>query len=898
MADIASMDEEINKLYDTQAELGKLPETPETDEVMLANHKLIIQMEHNKAESMRRLQSVSQEAKKLPIENLAKYFPAKALESMTRDKMDKLINLQGRFDKLRSEIEAGARSLSRNDLKRKLGEAAGIRDEQNVIIGVGPRARQRAARNVASINEERKATSLQRLMHTNLPAGQEEKLSALERKMLALEKARPMDPKWFGGDRAIAQAYVDTFAPVMPSQYKGMAERRVAEQAKRARPAGQEFVGKAQRAVEQMSPSVPNLPSTEREAIGKLSQAELGFRESPAGRALAQQAGQARGQVKRSTHLLEGENLTERVRADLDVLNHPKLGPLTQTKEMVTNVEEALTNKSHLTKIRNDANAQAKSMLNPKAPGKSVEKGTIIQSIRDVARANPDMLDDNLSSTEALLDSAGKTYDRVVGLRSNVKEVEQMMDAATRKKGLPDVLLTTIGGNFSMIYDATGGKAAALKSGDYYVSNQLHEMMTNLFDISKEPGKFWRAVSTLTNIFKTYATLSPGFHVRNAMSAVFMNLSDGVRLGTQIEAAGLWQQYRKQGDPWLAKQTPEIKEAFSAAWNSGAGGRFTEAGFAQGGKSTVAEWLLSNKGTRLSQRVGERVEGSVRLAMGLDSVRKGESVDQAVARISRIHFDYADISKFDERAKQIVPFWTFLSRNLPLQMSQMWMRPKAYLTYEHFINNMASENDAFTPKYWLDAGAWNTGMTVPGEQTEGGPQGLPIYLQPDFGFTRIGADVADLQDALKGDFGAMLSNVNPLFTAPLEYASGRNFYTGQVYDEQSYSSQSGPLGTPIKWLAEALGQTNTSGQVSDKFANLLTSINPVQDRASRLFPALTGGDNPDKQRQLESIARYIGVPARTLTDKQRDSEFWRRFYETQDRQKALRVAQREVATGG
>jgi hypothetical protein len=385
--------------------------------------------------------------------------------------------------------------------------------------------------------------------------------------------------------------------------------------------------------------------------------------------------------------------------------------------------------------------------------------------------------------------------------------------------------------------------------------------------------------------------------VRNAMSAVFMNLSDGVHLGTQIEAARLWRRYAKQGDPWLAQQTPEIKQAFASAWGSGAGGRFTEAGFAQGGKSTVAEKLLSNKATRLSQRVGERVEGSVRLAMGLDSVRKGESVDQAIARITRIHFDYADVSKFDEKAKQIIPFWTFLSRNLPLQMSQMWLRPKAYLTYEHFVNNMASENDAFTPKYWLDAGAWNTGLKVPGEQTEGGPQGLPIYLQPDFGFTRIDADVADLQDALKGNFGALLSNANPLATAPLEYMTGRNFYTGQVYDDQSYSSQSGILGTPIKWLATALGQTNSSGQVADKFTNLLTSINPVQDRASRLFPQLIGGGNTDKQRQVESIARYLGVPARTLTDKQRDSEFWRRYYETQDRQKALRVAQREVASG-
>jgi hypothetical protein len=284
--------------------------------------------------------------------------------------------------------------------------------------------------------------------------------------------------------------------------------------------------------------------------------------------------------------------------------------------------------------------------------------------------------------------------------------------------------------------------------------------------------------------------------------------------------------------------------------------------------------------------------------MGLDSVRRGDSVSGAIARISRIHFDYGDLSRADETMKRLVPFWTFLSRNLPLQLSQMWLRPKAYLTYEHFMNNMARENDAFTPKYWLDAGAWNTGLKVPNIPGLGGAQGLPIYLQPDFGFTRVGADVADLQDTLQFKNASALSNFNPLFTAPLELWLKKNIYTGQNYDDQSYSTQTGPIGKPIDMLATIFGQKNSSGQVSDAFTNFLMSVNPVLDRTARVFPQLTGGGAYGQERQLEAVGRYLGVPARTLTDKQRDSEFWRRFYEQQNAAAALRTAQREVASGG
>jgi len=43
--------------------------------------------------------------------------------------------------------------------------------------------------------------------------------------------------------------------------------------------------------------------------------------------------------------------------------------------------------------------------------------------------------------------------------------------------------------------------------------------------------------------------------------------------------------------------------------------------------------------------------------------------------VNRYHFDYSDLSKFDEKAKQIVPFWIWSTRNIPLQVANQWSRP-------------------------------------------------------------------------------------------------------------------------------------------------------------------------------------------------------------------------------
>ena len=658
---------------------------------------------------------------------------------------------------------------------------------------------------------------------------------------------------------------------------------------------------------------VPYTPRTEREAIGELGKEATAIERAEAGTPQAQALAQEEKNIGREvTGAFEKADKDKMIATmESTVARDEALSPLGDRIETLKLVDDSLNEKAKLIPIRDQAEAQRKQIVATKPTGKKADLVRVIDELAAVARQNPDLLDDDLAVVEALLQASRGEASTLAEKDLSQEQVQRLINKIGNKddKSL-DVMLTTVGRDWKMLYDTYGKKKPVLKKGDIVVDAQLADMFQNLHQIRNDKVLFGRTLNAFTNLFKTYATLTPGFHVRNALSAIFMNSADGVALRTQFNAAKLWKDYMDGGEEWL-KALPgkkiygidgqQIADAFSVAGGSGAGGRFTEAGFAEavegGGWIDYLEKLQRNRFTRWSQRAGTRVEGSVRLAMALDSMMIGESVEAAIQRVNRIHFDYSEISRFDENAKRLIPFWTFMSRNMPMQVSQMWTKPRVYMQYEHFTQNMAAVNEEYTPEYWTKAGAFNTGATVPNIPGLGGAQGLPVYLSPDLGFTRLEADLKDYEDFLSGKRpGGVLGQVNPLVSAPVEFMTRQDIFTGQRFEEGETVPAGGPLGWPIKALAMLTGQYE-DGEVDAAFANTVRALNPLQDRSSRLFPQLSGGDPEGKKRQLESWARtMLGAPVRTLTPKQQENEYYRQYYDQLDAmERMLERQQRQMA---
>lgn len=87
------------------------------------------------------------------------------------------------------------------------------------------------------------------------------------------------------------------------------------------------------------------------------------------------------------------------------------------------------------------------------------------------------------------------------------------------------------------------------------------------------------------------------------------------------------------------------------------------------------------RGSRLRENVTKHVEDSTRIATFLGGLQRGMDPREAAQRASDIHFDYGDLTSIEKSVfRRAIPFYTFPSRNIPLQAKMLVTRPGKYAT--------------------------------------------------------------------------------------------------------------------------------------------------------------------------------------------------------------------------
>lgn len=428
------------------------------------------------------------------------------------------------------------------------------------------------------------------------------------------------------------------------------------------------------------------------------------------------------------------------------------------------------------------------------------------------------------------------------------------MQKAAAKGELTPVLMKVIQDGYEQIGTSLLGDAAPL------VKKELADQLRHLEVAINDPG-MWKIVDKYTQYFKTWATATVGFHVRNGMTAGFMNASDGVTVRNMGRGAKLWESFERNPQGFLDKlpdwvTSEQADGVMKAVFASGGGGGQFGAAELHVGKSKI----LNNPWTRASHKLGSRVEGYARSGMALDTILNGGTWQEASARISRIHFDYSQVSKFDEKMKRIIPFWTFLSRNVPLQVQQMFLKPRVYQQYKALTRNMGQDyQGGMIPLSWQEAGAFRI--------TDG------VYAAPDLTHIQLQADLGKLTS----DPMRLLADANPLLKVPLEtLIAKRKFFTDQPFKAGGVESVSGGGLDVIAPLLSALGLTDVAADgttvTNEKLAYALRSLNPLLGQAQRL----TGSDPYYSDKRGQSILNQLGIPVKTLTKGQKDAEAARR----------------------
>lgn len=348
------------------------------------------------------------------------------------------------------------------------------------------------------------------------------------------------------------------------------------------------------------------------------------------------------------------------------------------------------------------------------------------------------------------------------------------------------------------------------------------------FDAPEGVSKLVGGLDWITNLTKAYQTaLWPAFHIRNLMSGQAMNISHGgfqslaempnaARLlaGEVIPGAskigGLTHLSDREATDMLAREMAQYGLGNVHHMGRDALGRQRGATTLEelrgmipgenpqtltGAFSGATEGLTANpiqlaknaadiQGVnatkdlfgpiRTGRGVGDVVEGSNRGTLYLSLRKQGYAPEEAARRTLAAHFDYSPgaLTDFERTVmRRLVPFYTYQSRVMPEMAKTLAQHPGGLEAMTARAAGDLRQQEGFLPEYL------GQGLAVPVGQEEGGTR---RYL------TKTDLPVEQATDIIKGgpnwlqnSMMAVAGQTNPLLKGPLEYATGKQFYTGR-----------------------------------------------------------------------------------------------------------------------
>lgn len=469
-----------------------------------------------------------------------------------------------------------------------------------------------------------------------------------------------------------------------------------------------------------------------------------------------------------------------------------------------------------------------------------------------------------------------------------------------------------------------------LKSGMAPLSNntQTHAGLAEAIrDVSKviapeDVGPLLKTFDYFTRMFKAYAIMSPGFHMRNSFGGYFNNFIAGVKPQSYAQfryADGIYRRALKQGlsrEKALAEVQNAVGSGLKMGPNgkvphlgSGAGKKFTQEyadAFAAversemlgrvhapfeggrrapgvstkrtrlGGVHDVADEIkltgqsvkkrglldkaVDNPATRAGRVATHEVERTLRGAHAVDVIaNKGGTIDDALDSVLTYHFDYDDLSKFEKNVmRRIVPFYTWTRKNLPLQIEAVLTKPKAYSRIATIKRN-------------IEKGESEDGIVPQWMLEEGGfqlPFGDDLWVVPDLPIK----DLNNLNDPRRA-----LSNLNPLVKLPVEITTNKQLWNDRPFREGyvgvPLTHQALGIGTALEAVGMARRDKDGNLVTRDSFLYAIDQFMPLIGRSRRMVPS--------EQKYQDRLATTwinfaFGLGLRTNTAAEQTGELKRR----------------------
>ncbi len=408
----------------------------------------------------------------------------------------------------------------------------------------------------------------------------------------------------------------------------------------------------------------------------------------------------------------------------------------------------------------------------------------------------------------------------------------------------------------------------------------------------------WKFLNTAVN---------PGYHVRNSFTDALMNFADGVvnpkyyaqarrvladrqvNTSAEILGDGLAHVNEMTSKVNIAGKKVSTKEAWDAYVGSGAKSGFVTTELTRNTNALEKKGLASYiaRGKSLVGDASDTREDFFRLAHYLHALdqevpKSKNFVDASVAagkRVRKYNIDYGSLSSTEKNyVNRVIPFYSFMRKNLPLQMELLFTKPgfmAGYAKGQNLLQGVLGtqdDNGDYLVPDWIRNSApvrvalakqeANSPISKLLAQVAGAKEGEATFLPTVGGLTPL-QDVANVLEPINSAIsqgpvagmqeaaGRVVNMATPMIKAPVEMATGRSLYTGGKIDnwQEWLASQVGPT----RMGAQAM--TGNQNKALTSFLGIPLQVNS-QPRQLAELNRRTDGFNQQVTEQVRSNPAY------------------------------------------
>lgn len=322
-----------------------------------------------------------------------------------------------------------------------------------------------------------------------------------------------------------------------------------------------------------------------------------------------------------------------------------------------------------------------------------------------------------------------------------------------------------------------------------------------------------KGFDTIQNIWKAQALISPSYHIRNMVGNLWNNYLAGVNPFQYAKAVDVQKNPKKYADiveemkkvgvldeGWYAKDIgEEVVDRVSGVKNW---------------KKGINPLSMQNYVFKGNRAIGTGLENNARIAHYLHMKSLGKTAEEAAESVKKFLFDYSDLTPTEKNIfKRIAPFYTWTSKNIPLQLNQLITNPAKFTVPYKIINEIESGVVKPNEKFMNDYLKNNV------------PVRIRTNKKGETEYFMLGQwlPFASAIDMLSQPIDNIVGMVSPFIKNPVEFTTNTSLYFKNTFGDRSkieqYPGQQEEIWTP------ATGKT----LMRKKYSSILKNIRVLND---------------------------------------------------------------------